>query len=248
MSQLAREQESFLDYAIEEGAFKLGDFTLKNGRNSPWFWNAGSFVGTGRGLKLLGDAYAKIIFDNKGLETDFVIGPAEKGNDISSATVLELYNYYAGNFNRIVDRKTPKYHGEATQESYWGNWFYGTEPQKGARIWMVDDVLTTAGTKRDLLIKLSKHSKLLTYKGLIITVDRQELNDDGISAVEEFSEDHMDVYSIVNAQEIYSYISEPEVFDKLKELGRAKDGDLERFKDYLLTYGTDELKDSLEAK
>jgi orotate phosphoribosyltransferase len=247
MSSLTDSQERFLDYALRCGALKFGEFELKSGRTSPWFFNMGEFFSNAYGLQVIGDAYAEKIHSFIG-PSQYLIGPADKGNQISQAVAEGLLRKNGENAPGIIfDRKTPKDHGEATdKENYWNKWFYGAKPEEGDNLFMVDDVLTTAKTKVELIEKLSEYGDF-NYRALVIGVDRQEVTDKGYSAVRDFEEKYMPVFSIVDAYDVYTYVSDKENFKHLKGQGVILEKNLETFKDYMLKYGTKELKVKLST-
>ena len=134
-------KSEFIEFMVESDVLKFGDFTLKSGRKSPFFMNAGAYV-TGEQLKRLGEYYARAIHDNFGLDFDVVFGPAYKGIPLSVVTAIALSELYGKEVRYCSDRKEVKDHGADK-----GN-LLGYEPQDGDRVVMVEDV-TTSGKSID---------------------------------------------------------------------------------------------------
>jgi len=187
-------QEDFLSFAIERDVLKFGSFTLKSGRLSPYFFNAGNFH-TGRDLALLGDAYAEAIIKS-GIEFDVLFGPAYKGIPLASATSIALSNKHQQDTPWCFNRKEKKVHGE-------GGLTVGT-PLKG-KVLIIDDVITAGTAIReamDLIINAGA-----TPAGVVIALDRQEKGKAERSAIQEVEEDFgIPVISIIKLENIYQYL------------------------------------------
>jgi len=187
-------QNDFLDFMLEIGALKFGEFTLKSGRVSPYFFNAGQF-NQGNHLSQLGQFYAKAI-EASGIKFDVLFGPAYKGIPLVAATAIALND----SFNRSVpysfNRKEAKDHGE-------GGSIVG-HPLEGD-ILIIDDVIT-AGTA----IKEAKdiiNANGAKTKGVVVALDRQEKGKGELSAIQEVEQNFgIAVVSIINLSHIVDYL------------------------------------------
>jgi orotate phosphoribosyltransferase len=191
-------KEAFIRFMAESGVLKFGDFTLKSGRKSPYFINAGNY-NKGDELTKLGEFYADCLIDNQ-VEFDTVFGPAYKGIPLSVATAIALSQKHNKNVYYSFDRKEEKDHGE-------GGWFVGKQPEKGDKIVIIDDVSTSGKALREVLPKLQNAANV-EIAAFVITADRMEkaLNSEK-SAVQQIREEFgIPVYSIVNMNDIISAI------------------------------------------
>lgn len=167
----------FAEFLAETGAIRFGEFTLKSGRKSPYFINTGVIDDAG-GLYELGSFYAERIA-GLGLDFDIVFGPAYKGIPLAVATALALQKEHGMDKGWLFDRKEAKTHGD-------GGEFVGMLPKKGSRVVLVDDVMTTGGTKEEALAKISALGGKVV--AVIIAVDREEKGGGGkLKASEEFT-------------------------------------------------------------
>ena len=187
-------QNDFVDFMLEIGALKFGEFTLKSGRVSPYFFNAGQF-NQGNHLSQLGQFYAQAI-ESSGIKFDVLFGPAYKGIPLVAATAIALND----SFNRSVpysfNRKEAKDHGE-------GGSIVG-HPLEGD-ILIIDDVIT-AGTA----IKEAKdiiNANGAKTKGVVVALDRQEKGKGELSAIQEVEQNFgIAVVSIINLSHIVDYL------------------------------------------
>nr|WP_299244235.1 orotate phosphoribosyltransferase [uncultured Halomonas sp.] len=191
-------QREFIAFAIAQGALKFGEFTLKSGRVSPYFFNAGLFR-TGAALARLGRFYAQAIIDSD-LKADVLFGPAYKGISLASTTAIALADHHDHDLPFAFNRKEAKDHGEG------GN-IIGAE-LKG-RVLIIDDVIT-AGTAIGEVMQLIDAAGAQAA-GVVIALDRQERGQDGetrsaIQYVE--TRYHMPVISIVNLDQLLEYLEE----------------------------------------
>ena len=187
-------QNDFVDFMLEIGALKFGEFTLKSGRVSPYFFNAGQF-NQGNHLSQLGQFYAKAI-EASGIKFDVLFGPAYKGIPLAAATAIALND----SFNRSVpysfNRKEAKDHGEG------GN-IVG-HPLEGD-ILIIDDVIT-AGTAIREAKDIIKANGAKT-KGVVVALDRQEKGKSELSAIQEVEQNFdIAVVSIINLSHIVDYL------------------------------------------
>ena len=155
------DKRAFIELMVDQGVLRFGEFVLKSGRRSPYFFNLGA-IGDGAALAALGEFYAQALIAN-GLECDVLFGPAYKGIPIAVATGVALARrgLEAG---VAFDRKEAKDHGE-------GGVLVGA-PLKGRRVVLVDDVVTDGATKNEGARLITAHGGNLT--GLLIALDRQE--------------------------------------------------------------------------
>lgn len=187
-------KESFIEFMVESGVLKFGEFTLKSGRIAPYFINCGNYK-TGAQLAKLGEYYAECINEH-GLKPDTLFGPAYKGIPLSVAACIALYNKYNMDCNYCFDRKEVKDHGE-------GGMFVGKTLEDGERVVIIEDVMTSGKALREVLPKLQGAAKI-EIEGMIITVDRAEkgLESDKSAVREVYHEFGVKVYSIVNIKDI----------------------------------------------
>jgi len=187
-------QNDFLDFMLEIGALKFGEFTLKSGRVSPYFFNAGQF-NQGNHLSQLGQFYAKAI-EASGIQFDVLFGPAYKGIPLAAATAIALND----SFNRSVpysfNRKEAKDHGEG------GN-IVG-HPLEGD-ILIIDDVITAGTAIREAQDIITANGA--NTKGVIVALDRQEKGKGELSAIQEVEQNFgIAVVSIINLSHIVDYL------------------------------------------
>ena len=187
-------QNDFVDFMLEIGALKFGEFTLKSGRVSPYFFNAGQF-NQGNHLSKLGQFYAQAI-EASGIKFDVLFGPAYKGIPLVAATAIALND----SFNRSVpysfNRKEAKDHGEG------GN-IVG-HPLEGD-ILIIDDVITAGTAIREAQDIINANGA--KTKGVVVALDRQEKGKGELSAIQEVEQDFgIAVVSIINLSHIVDYL------------------------------------------
>lgn len=189
-------QREFIEFALGKGVLKFGSFTLKSGRQSPYFFNAGLF-NTGADLARLGRFYAAALQD-AGIEFDVLFGPAYKGIPIATATAVSLYEHYQQDVPYCFNRKEKKDHGEGGQ-------LVGSDLQ--GKILLIDDVIT-AGTaiRESMEIVKANHAELA---GVLIALDRQEKGKGELSAIQEVERDYQaKVVAIVTLNDLIQYLEE----------------------------------------
>ncbi|WP_294614083.1 orotate phosphoribosyltransferase [uncultured Gilliamella sp.] len=188
-------KSEFIEFALNRQALKFGEFTLKSGRKSPYFFNAGLF-NTGKDLASLGRFYAAALMDAN-LQYDVIFGPAYKGIPIVSSTVVALSEHYNVDVPYCFNRKEAKDHGEG------GNLVGSSIHEQ--RVMLVDDVIT-AGTaiRESMRILQDNQSKLA---GVLICLDRQEKGRGELSAIQEIKQTyHCEVISIITLDDLIQYL------------------------------------------
>ncbi|CAH0534695.1 Orotate phosphoribosyltransferase [Vibrio stylophorae] len=189
-------QRQFIEFALEKQVLKFGEFTLKSGRQSPYFFNAGLF-NTGRDLAKLGRFYAAALADS-GVDYDLVFGPAYKGIPIATTTVVALAEHHDTDVPYCFNRKEAKDHGEG------GN-LVGSE-LKG-RVMLVDDVITAGTAIRESMAIIAANQADLA--GVLVAIDRQEKGKGELSAIQEVERDFdCKVISIVSLTDLITYLEE----------------------------------------
>ncbi len=158
-------KKEFVSFMFRCNALKFGDFTLKSGRKSPFFMNAGAYV-TGSQLTELGRYYAKAIHDNFGLEFDVLFGPAYKGIPLAVATCMALNELYGKEVRYCANRKEIKDHGDK-------GILLGSKLEDGDRVIMIEDV-TTSGKSMEETVPIVRAQAKVDIKGLIVSLDRHE--------------------------------------------------------------------------
>ncbi|MBL4814433.1 orotate phosphoribosyltransferase [Shewanella sp.] len=189
-------QREFIEFALERQVLRFGEFTLKSGRISPYFFNAGLF-NTGRDLARLGRFYATALVDS-GIEHDLLFGPAYKGIPIATTTAVALYEHHDIDIPYCFNRKEKKQHGE-------GGSLVGSE-LKG-RVMLVDDVITAGTAIRESMEIIQAHDASLA--GVLIALDRQEKGKGELSAIQEVERDFgCEIISIIKLGDLINYLSE----------------------------------------
>lgn len=193
-------QKEFIEFALEKEVLKFGEFTLKSGRISPYFFNAGLF-NTGRDLARLGRFYAAALMDS-GIEYDLLFGPAYKGIPIATTTAVALSDTYDLDLPYCFNRKEAKTHGE-------GGSLVGSELQ--GKVMLVDDVITAGTAIRESMDIIQAHHAELA--GVLIALDRQEKGKAELSAIQEVERDYAaKVISIVQLSDLVTYLeAKPEM-------------------------------------
>jgi len=190
-------QKKFIEFALENNVLCFGDFTLKSGRKSPYFFNAGLFHSS-KALSLIGEFYAHTIKENFTEEFDVLFGPAYKGISLATVAASRLYDLYNVNVNVSFNRKEVKDHGEKKL-------LIGSE-LKNKKVLIVDDVITAGITIYETLDLIKANGG--TCVGIVILLDRMEKNvDDKLSAIESLRREHnLKVVSIINIEILLEYL------------------------------------------
>lgn len=214
-------KKEFIDFMLECGVLKFGDFTLKSGRKSPFFMNAGGYV-TGSMLRRLGEYYARAIYAAYGDDFDLLFGPAYKGIPLAVATAMAFSDLYGKEIRYCSDRKEEKDHG-ADKGS-----FLGSRPQDGDRVVMIEDV-TTSGKSMEETVPKVRGAADVEILGLMVSLDRAEKGKGEDSALQEVS----DLYGFKTG----AIVTMPEVCEYLEEKGELDPELKERLQAYYQTYG-----------
>ncbi len=189
-------QREFIEFALEKEVLKFGEFTLKSGRKSPYFFNAGLF-NTGRDLARLGRFYAAALVDSA-IEFDVLFGPAYKGIPIATTTAVALADHHDVDTPYCFNRKEAKDHGEG------GN-LVGSALE--GRIMLVDDVITAGTAIRESMEIIQNNGADLA--GVLVAIDRQEKGKGELSAIQEVERDFgCAVISIVSLTDLITYLEE----------------------------------------
>ena len=195
-------QKEFIEFALEKQVLKFGEFTLKSGRTSPYFFNAGLF-NTGRDLARLGRFYASALEDSA-IEYDVLFGPAYKGIPIATTTAVALADHHDKDVPYCFNRKEKKAHGE-------GGTLVGSE--LNGKIMLVDDVITAGTAIRESMEIIAQNGADLS--GVLIALDRQEKGKAELSAIQEVERDfHTQVISIVKLADLISYLENQGTMDE----------------------------------
>ncbi|ASA55929.1 orotate phosphoribosyltransferase [Vibrio gazogenes] len=189
-------QREFIEFALEKEVLKFGEFTLKSGRKSPYFFNAGLF-NTGRDLARLGRFYAAALVDS-GIDYDVLFGPAYKGIPIATTTAVALADHHDVDTPYCFNRKEAKDHGE-------GGHLVGSALQ--GKIMLVDDVITAGTAIRESMAIIQANGAALA--GVLVAIDRQEKGSGELSAIQEVERDFgCAVISIVGLTDLITYLEE----------------------------------------
>ena len=190
-------QRDFIEFALQRGVLRFGEFTLKSGRTSPYFFNAGLFQ-TGEDLSRLGDFYAAAL-QNSGLQYDLLFGPAYKGIPLASATSIALYRNHQVNTPYVFNRKEKKDHGE-------GGSLVGA-PLQGNTV-IIDDVITAGTAIREVMDIIAAYPEA-RLSGVLVALDRQERGKGERSAIQEIETDYgVPVVSIVTLNDLLAFLQE----------------------------------------
>jgi orotate phosphoribosyltransferase len=189
-------QREFINLALEHQVLQFGEYRLKSGRVSPYFFNAGNF-NTGRALAILGRCYAQAIVES-GLEFDVIFGPAYKGIPLVATTAVALSELHGRDVPYSFNRKEAKAHGE-------GGSLVGA-PLSG-RVLIVDDVITAGTAIREVLAQIDQAGAEVS--SVLVGLDRKERRNEGSSAIQALEQEfHINVNSIIDITHIMTYVGE----------------------------------------
>ena len=191
-------KQEFIEFMVESQVLKFGEFTLKSGRKSPFFMNAGAYV-TGTQLKRLGEYYAKAIHDNYGLDFDVLFGPAYKGIPLSVATTMAISELYGVDIRYCSNRKEVKDHGDT-------GILLGSKIKDGDRVVIIEDV-TTSGKSIEETFPIIQAQGNVEIKGLMVSLNRMERGKGTKSALEEIQDTYgFPANAIVTMEEVIEYL------------------------------------------
>ncbi len=172
-------KQEFIEFMVESQVLKFGEFTLKSGRKSPFFMNAGAYV-TGTQLRRLGQYYAKAIHDHYGTDFDVLFGPAYKGIPLSVATTIAFSELYGKDIRYCSNRKEEKDHGDA-------GILLGSKMKDGDKVVIIEDV-TTSGKSIEETFPIIKAQGDVEIVGLMVSLNRMERGKGEKSALEEIQD------------------------------------------------------------
>ena len=192
-------KQDFIEIMVESDVLKFGEFTLKSGRKSPFFMNAGAYV-TGTQLRRLGEYYAKAIHDHYGLEFDVLFGPAYKGIPLSVATTMAISELYGKDIRYCSNRKEVKDHGDT-------GILLGSKLKDGDRVVIIEDV-TTSGKSIEETFPIIKAQGDIEIKGMMVSLNRMETGKGGKKcALDEITELYgFAANAIVTMEEVVEYL------------------------------------------
>lgn len=191
-------KKEFIEFMVDSDVLKFGEFTLKSGRRSPFFMNAGAYV-TGTQLRKLGEYYARAIHDTYGLDFDVLFGPAYKGIPLSVATVIAFSQLYGKDIKYCSNRKEAKDHGDA-------GILLGSPIKDGDRVVIIEDV-TTSGKSIEETFPIIKAQGNVEIKGLIVSLNRMERGKGNKSALEEIKDLYgFEANAIVSMADVVEYL------------------------------------------
>lgn len=191
-------KQEFIEFMVDSDVLRFGEFTLKSGRKSPFFMNAGLYV-TGAQLTKLGEYYAKAIHDNYGDDFDVLFGPAYKGIPLSVATTMAFHRLYGKEIRYCSNRKEAKDHGDA-------GILLGSPIKDGDRVVIIEDV-TTSGKSIEETFPIIKAQGDVEIVGLMVSLNRMEKGKGTKSALVEIKEKYgFDANAIVTMEDVVEHL------------------------------------------
>jgi len=210
-------KREFIEFALAQDVLRFGEFELKSGRISPYFFNAGLF-NSGAALAQLGRFYAAAI-EQSGVKYDVVLGPAYKGIPLATTTAVALADHHDKDVPYAFNRKEAKTHGEGGQ-------LVGAELE--GRILIIDDVITAGTAVREVMALIEQHNA--KPAGVVIALNRQEKGNGDLSAIQEVERDYgVPVVSIITLNDLMAYLQDKAGDETL----------LQRIADYRQQYGVE---------
>ena len=191
-------KKEFIEFMVDSNVLKFGEFTLKSGRKSPFFMNAGAYV-TGSQLRKLGQFYAQAIHDNYGTDFDVLFGPAYKGIPLAVATTIAFSELYGRDIKYCSNRKEIKDHGDV-------GILLGSDLNDGDRVVIIEDV-TTSGKSIEETFPILKNQANVDVVGLMVSLNRQERGKTQQNALAEIREVYgIETGAIVTMEEVVEYL------------------------------------------
>lgn len=207
IKKMEQYKKEFIEFMVDCNVLKFGDFTLKSGRKSPFFMNAGLYV-TGTQLEKLGEYYAKAIHENYGDDFDVLFGPAYKGIPLSVATTMAYYKLYGKEIRYCSNRKEIKDHGDT-------GILLGSPIKDGDRVVIIEDV-TTSGKSIEETFPIIMAQGDVTIKGLMVSLNRMEKGKGEQCALDEIKEKYgFPTAAIVNMEEVLEHLYNKEYNGKV---------------------------------
>ncbi|PIS42953.1 MAG: orotate phosphoribosyltransferase [Candidatus Kerfeldbacteria bacterium CG08_land_8_20_14_0_20_40_16] len=218
-------KKEFIDFLVKSEALKFGEFTLKSGRKSPYFFSTGNF-NTGASIYKLGYFYASKVAEEK-IDFDVIFGPAYKGIPLAVSTAIALAKDFNRDKSYLFDRKEVKDYADKSA-------FVGYEPKEKEKVLLIDDVMTTGKTKEEAIEKIKAQFPKVVFSCLLIAFNRQEVDGEGNNAIEEFEQKFsIPVKAIVTVKEVIDYLHNQEIEGRVYLDNKTKS----RLEDYLKKYG-----------
>lgn len=200
-------KQEFINFMVDSDVLKFGEFTLKSGRKSPFFMNAGAYV-TGTQLRKLGEYYAKAIHDNYGTDFDVLFGPAYKGIPLSVATTIAFSELYGKDIKYCSNRKEVKDHGDV-------GILLGSPIKDGDKVVIIEDV-TTSGKSIEETFPIIQAQGKVEIVGLMVSLNRMERGKGEKSALEEIKETYgFDANAIVTMNDVVEHLYNKEYQGKI---------------------------------
>ncbi|WXG42632.1 MAG: hypothetical protein WED04_00750 [Promethearchaeati archaeon SRVP18_Atabeyarchaeia-1] len=204
-------KRQLVELIVKKNGLLFGEYQLKSGRKSPYFFNLANVVSDGEGIAKVAEAYALGIRDLVGLgSVDYIHGPAYKAIALAGSVAMELYTKFHVSKRWGFDRKQPKEYGVPKEK-----WLVG-EVRDRDRILILDDTITTGEAKTESMEKLNNFSgcKELKFAAILIMLDRMERGDEGVLASTMLKREGIDVFSILNIREVFEYLRGREIKGK----------------------------------
>lgn len=196
-------KKEFIDFLVKSEALKFGEFTLKSGRISPYFFSTGNF-NTGESIYKLGYFYASKMAEET-INFDVIFGPAYKGIPLAVSTAIALAKDFNMDKSYLFDRKEAKDYADKSA-------FVGYEPKEKEKVLLIDDVMTTGKTKEEAIEKIKAQFPNVNFSCLLIAFNRQEKDADGNNAIGEFENKFkIPVKAIVTVREVIDYLYNKEI-------------------------------------
>jgi orotate phosphoribosyltransferase len=190
-------QQELVKFLVKHNALQFGEFTLKSGRKSPYYYNIRNLT-TGDSIRRISSVYAQKIMDVS-LNPDVLFGPAYAGIPLAVATALQLNQNFGKNVRFAFDRKEVKNYGDSKTNALIGTL------KDGDKVLIIDDMMTTGGTKLEAKAKIESFAKV-KVSGILISFDRKEKDDCGVYAVDALKEKGLLVHSILDAPSVFDYL------------------------------------------
>ena len=209
---LSELNKSLIEYIIQRRGLLFGEFTLKSGRKSPYFFHLANIINDGEGILRVAEQFAAVLQEIGIEKFDYIQGPAYKGIPLAGGIAMVLHQKYKVNKRWGYDRKEAKGHGVSSEA-----WLVGAI-KDGDHIILVDDVITTGLTKVKNIEKLEKYSQKsdLIFEGIIILLDRQEKDAEGNNPITYLEEQGLKVYSILKIREVLEFLKAKGTIDGTK--------------------------------